>query len=211
MRPVYLAGPGIAPCNLTGDEALILDAAAVGLTTWNGWQVGQLGNSAALSKISTGIGIANIVLAWGKLVAAVTMMKGEIIVQKPLPLVRTKNSIPGDKRLMVARIWSEVGRKEMLNCVRPILNVATGLDFNLPTDGPLADVAVEWHFAGENQIRVNDARTRNVQSFVKFESDKGTNTNPQKQVTDNLGLSKNVARRCTENSCRGLSEKPDEN
>lgn len=189
FRAISFSAPGNSPCNLTGDEALILDASAVGLTTWNGWQVGLLGDSATLSKISNRIAIANIVLAWGKLVAAVTMMKGEIIVQKPLPLIRTKNSTPGDKRLMVARVWSEVGKKEMLNCVRPLLNVATGLDFNLPTDGPLADVAVEWHFAGENETRVNNAENRNTQKFVVFESAKGADKNPQKQVTDNLGLS----------------------
>jgi hypothetical protein len=181
-RPNSFSARSSSPCNLTGDEALILDASAVGLTTWNGWQVEQLGDSPTIGKISNGIAIANIVLAWGKLVAAVTMLKGEIIVQKPLPLIRTKNSTPGDKRLMVARIWQEVGRKEMLNCVRPLLNLATGLDFNLPTDGPLGDVAVEWHFAGDNET--------NLKKFVNFESPSGTDTNPRKQVTDNLGLSK---------------------
>ena len=197
FTPVFLSVINNDPCNLTSDEALILDAAAVGLTTWNGWQFGQLGAdknasgySTKLGKIGLGLQGANATLAWLKLIAAVTMLKGEIIVQKPLPLVRTKNSTPGDKRLMVARVWQEVGRKEMLNCVRPLLNVATGLDFNLPTDGPLGDVAIEWHFAGDNEIRVNNADTRNLQNFVAFKSPDGTDANPQKQVTDNLGLSK---------------------
>ncbi|MGZ8558729.1 MAG: hypothetical protein ACXWWC_10360, partial [Chitinophagaceae bacterium] len=197
LTPVFLSVINNDPCNLTSDEALILDAAAVGLTTWNGWQFGLLGEStnaagkaSNLGKIGLGLQGANAALAWLKLIAAVTMLKGEIIVQKPLPLVRTKNSTPGDKRLMVARVWQEVGRKEMLNCVRPLLNVATGLDFNLPTDGPLGDVAIEWHFAGDNEIRVNNADTRNLQNFVAFKSPDGGDTNPQKQVTDNLGLSK---------------------
>ena len=72
---------------------------------------------------------------------------------------------------MVARIWSEVGKTEMLNCVRPLINAATGLDFNLPTTGPLADVAIEWNFEGDNQTRVNDAATRNTEKFVVFEVD----------------------------------------
>lgn len=184
-------------CNLTGDQALILDAAAIGLTAWNGSLVGGLGEATnsqgyhtTLGKIGLGLQGANAALAWAKLVASVTMLKGEIHVQKPLPLVRTLNSTPGDKRLLVARIWQEVGKKEMLNCVRPLINVATGLDFNLPTDGPLGDVAVEWHFAGDNEIRVNNPDTRNLQNFVAFKSPDGANTNPQKQVTDNLGLSK---------------------
>ena len=177
------------PCNLTGDQALIMDAAAVPLTTWNGWQVGQFAESATLSRITNTLAVVNIVLAWGKLVAAVTTMKGEIIVQQPLPLIRTKNSTPGEKRLLKARVWSEVGDVEALNCLRPTLNLLTGLDFNLPSDGPIADVAAEWHFAGDNEINVNNPETRNLQSFVAFESPQGKNENPQKQVTDENGVS----------------------
>ena len=181
------------PCNLTGDEALILDGAAVGITAWNGWQFGQLGDSPGLNKLGLGLQGANAALAWLKLIAAVVMLKGEIKVQTPLPLVRTTNAKTDElrnKRLMVARVWQEVGRKEMLNCVRPLLNASTGLEFHLPTDGPLADVAIEWHFVGDNEIRVNNADTRNFENFVAFKSFDGADANPQKQVTDNLGLSK---------------------
>ncbi len=193
FRPVFYSEKNNSPCNLTGDEALILDAAAIEISFWNGWQMSQLGDSLKLKQLGYGLQGANAALAWLKLVASVTMMKGEIIVQKPLPLVRTKNSNTqelSNKRLMVARVWSEVGKTEMLNCVRPLINAATGLDFNLPTNGPLADVAIEWNFEGENQTRVNDAATRNTEKFVVFETEKGAPANPQKQVTNNLGLSK---------------------
>lgn len=177
-----------SPCNLTGDQALILDSAAIHLTTWNGTIVAAFDSP----RLGAGIQGANAALAWLKLVASVTMMKGQIHVQED-PLVRTLNSDTSklsNKRLMVARIWSEVGDVEVLNCLRPSLNLLTGLDFNLPTGGPLGDVAIEWHFAGDNDIRVNNSSTRNTESFVVFESAKGNDPNPQKQVTDDKGLSK---------------------
>lgn len=182
-------------CHITGDDALILDGAANVLGLGQGWWMGLLeksnvaGMGTTLGKLSNGLAITNMVLAWGKLVAAVTMLKGEIIVETPLPLVRTKNSVPGDKRLMTARIWSEVGKKELLNCLRPAINIATGLDFDLPVDGPVGDTAIEWHFAGENETRVNNAGTRNLKKFVVFESPLGKNRDPEKQLTDNNGIS----------------------
>ena len=174
-------------CNLTGDQALLLDGLAIELTGWKGLSVKQLGPE--LEEISEGIAKVNAVLAWGKLVAALYMMRGEITVDHP-PLIRTINSIPGEKRLMTARLWSEVGQKEVLNCVRPFINAFTGLDFKLPIDGPLADVAVEWHFAGDDDTRVNNAGTRNLKPFVLFESPQGADRNREKQVTDDQGVSK---------------------
>lgn len=168
-------------CDLTGDQALFLDGSAIELTAWNGLQVSQFGHVPAVDKISKGVGVANVVLAWSKLAASVTMMKGEILVSKPLPLVRTKNSTPGEKRLMIARIWTEVGKKEQLNCLRPIINLATGLDFNLPSEGPLGDVAIEWRFEGENV---------GPHPFVAFKADEGVQSDPLRQVTNNLGLSR---------------------
>lgn len=181
------------PCNLTGDQAMILDAAAIQLSTWNGAIVGGFERPG----LDASIQIANAALAWGKLVASVTMLRGTIHVEEG-SLIRTLNSDtskPPNRHLLVARFWSEVGDVEALNCLRPTLNLMTGLDFNLPTSGPLGDVATEWHFKGDNETRVNDASTRNTHAFVDFEIDKadrakGNSPDPQKQVTDDLGLSK---------------------
>ncbi|MEQ1603490.1 MAG: hypothetical protein ABL999_01325 [Pyrinomonadaceae bacterium] len=181
------------PCNLTGDQALILDGAAIQLSTWNGAIVGSFNRPG----LNAGIQIANAALAWGKLAASVTMLRGTIHVQEG-PLIRTLNSDTSklsNRRLLVGRFWSEVGDVEALNCLRPTLNLMTGLDFNLPTGGPLGDVAAEWRFKGDNDTRVNDAATRNTDAFVDFEIDKadrakGNNPDPQKQVTDDLGLTK---------------------
>ena len=179
------------PCNLTGDQALILDAAAVGLTTGQGAFLGLFGDAVnesnymtGLGKVSLGLSVVNIALAWGKLVAAVTALKGEITVEQPLPLKRTKDSVAGEKRLLTLRAWSEVGDVEVLNCVRPALNIATGLDFNMPTDGPLGDVLVEWEFSGEN------ATNKASKKFVFFKPLPGASSRPNNQVTDDEGKSK---------------------
>lgn len=187
------------PCQMTEAESLILDADAFVLSAAHDRVVEALieheiehgGGKAAsqfLGKLSAGLFGANLALAWLKLVAAVTMIRGELTVEGSLPLIRTPNSTPGERRLMKARFWSEVGHKQMLNCVRLKLIVYAGLDFALPTDGPLSEKAVEWHFAGDNETRVNDPGTRNLDKFVTFESP-GTDRDPEDQVTNEEGIS----------------------
>ncbi|NGZ99040.1 MAG: hypothetical protein CV089_23505 [Nitrospira sp. WS110] len=105
------------PCSQTANEALILDAAANALSFGNGKlinlleKVGIPGSGTMLGKLADQVDKANWILSWGKLVVAVTMLRGEIAVDNP-PLIRTKNSIPGEKRLMTAKIWTEVGKNK---------------------------------------------------------------------------------------------------
>lgn len=196
FRPISFPVADDLPCNMTSDEALIFDASANGLSFGSGKLIELIGSTikspagqATFGKLSNALTIAGLVLAWGKLAAAVTSLRGELTVENPLPLIRTPNSVPGERRLMKARIWTEVGRKQTLNCVRLAINIATSLDFNLPTEGPVSDTAVEWHFAGDNETRVNNSNTRNVEKFVLFESPGGKDRDPQKQVTDKDGIS----------------------
>ena len=195
FRPISFREADDLPCNLTDNESLVLDAGANLITTWHGWQVDKLG----LGKVTAGLYGVNLALAWLKLVAAVTALHGDITVANT-PLIRTLNSTPGQRRLMTAKITMEVGHKQTLNCLRPLLNATTGLDFNFPTDGPVSGAAVEWHFAGDNDTRVNDPGAINtaifgptqlgIEKFVVFESPAGADKNPQNQVTDNDGLTK---------------------
>lgn len=131
-----------------------------------------------IAKLSRGIGIANTVLAWAKLVAAVAMLKGEIVVDNP-PLIRTLNSVPGEKRLMTATIRMDVGKKQTVNCFRTAINVAFGLDFDVPNDGPLADAAITWEFP--NVVEQS--------KLVWLEAPQGKDRNPFNQLTDNKGVS----------------------
>lgn len=167
------------PCNLTGDEGLILDAAANGLTFGQGvWMkvLEEASKSTVIAKLSRGIGIANTVLAWAKLVAAVAMLKGEIAVDNP-PLIRTHNSVPGERRLMTATIRMDVGKKQTVNCFRSAINVAFGLDFDVPNDGPLTDAAIMWEFP--NVVEQS--------KLVWLEAPQGKDRNPFNQFTDNKG------------------------
>ena len=181
------------PCGMTKEEAYIMGGAQKILTFGNkkvmGMVFGKGAGSATYGKISQGLKGAGLALSWLKLVAAVTSLRGEITVEKPLPLVRTMNSTSGQKRLMKVRIWNEVGKLEMLNCVRKYLNTFAGLDMAMPIDGPLAHKSVEWHFAGDSQTRVNNSEKRNLDKFVDLESPSGKDRSPQKQETDANGES----------------------
>ena len=83
------------PCDYTQVETTEIDAAATALTTIHGVTletVAEAGKLEGLGKIGKGIGVANLVLSWAKLVAAASQIKGEIKVEQPLPLIRTKLS-----------------------------------------------------------------------------------------------------------------------
>ncbi|NGZ99039.1 MAG: hypothetical protein CV089_23500 [Nitrospira sp. WS110] len=66
----------------------------------------------------------------------------------------------------------------MVNCLRTAANIATGLDFNLPSDRPLGNTAIGWNFASDKEAK-----------FVRFEAPQGKNRNPSTQITDNKGIS----------------------
>lgn len=170
------------PCGSlgSGDNATILDAAATIITS--GWgemlDLGKLGGSA--KKYGTFLNIANIILAYAKFIATYAALETEIEIEDP-PLVRTKNSVPGEKRQLTATVRMDTGGWENINCFRTALNVATGLDFSLIKDGSLEGVEVNWHlnqgpdfysnstgitgnrpivgFAAQNSPRIQDAGT----------------------------------------------------
>ncbi len=204
-----LAQEGNLPCQLSEQESLTLDARSyIGTIIHDkGFEVmkeffehGHIEVGAEfMEALSHRILIANIALGWLKLVAALTMIEGKIEMAGAGPLVRTFNSTEGEQRLMTATLREEVGQKQMLNCFRLQIIAYTGLDYSMPTDGPLAEKAVEWHFAGDNEIRVNNASTQNLEHFVFFkapESDPGEaeheerNADPQKQKTNKEGVTK---------------------
>ena len=165
FRPASFAVQ-VDDCQLTEAESLILDAASFGVGAGRDAIMKLVEEFAehthspdavGLGKLSNGLFGMNLALAWLKLVAALTRMQGELTIEEPLPLERTFNSTPGQRRLMKARFWSEVGDSQKLNCVRLKLTAISGLDFAMPTNGPLSEKAVEWHFAGDNETRVNYA------------------------------------------------------
>jgi hypothetical protein len=60
------------------------------------------------------------------------------------PLVRTDDTTAGQTRVLKAHVTFDISKWQILNCVRPFLDL-TGLDFgNLPTHGDADGAGVEW-------------------------------------------------------------------
>lgn len=141
-----------SPCGELGkgDASTILDAGANILTTGWGELMGYLG----AEKYAAFLNIANILLAYAKFIATYAALETEITVENP-PLVRTWNTEAGGISKLTAKVTMNVGKWEQVNCIRTALNVATGLDFDLLSDGPLADVEVNWHLneGGDQSLR----------------------------------------------------------
>jgi hypothetical protein len=177
---------GALPCNLSGEyDGLILDATANGITYGFGkWmellEVSEIAgiSSKTLGFLSKGLGIAGAVLTGAELAAALTMLKGEMVVDNP-PLIRTTTETAGEKRLMKAKLWFDVGKKQIVNCFRTAINSAFGLDFSVPNDGPAANAVVEWDIQEEEEFVWLEA----------LEAKKGKDRSPSNQVTDNNGVS----------------------
>jgi hypothetical protein len=186
------------PCETGNIEGLILDGSALAITTGHGEFMKLIESTLSeagketFGKVATALGIVNMVLAWAKLVAAVMTLKGEIKIADPMPLVRTKNAVPGETRLMTARVWAEVGNLQVLNCVRLALNTASGLDFNMPSDGPLSDRDIGWYITGDSSFYgQGSSKTGKFDNFVNLEAPDGVaERNPQKQISDDNGESK---------------------
>jgi hypothetical protein len=133
--PVRFTVPIQQPCGTTDGQGVVLDYGALASTTLNGELLERLGHT------GKGIPIANVVLAVLKFILTYAMLETEIILAGT-SLVRTKDTKPGEMRVLLARVWIE-NKAEAINCVRPFLNMI-GLDFNLPQSGPLAGVNVVW-------------------------------------------------------------------
>ncbi|CAN5597451.1 hypothetical protein BH10ACI3_BH10ACI3_20220 [soil metagenome] len=187
-----------APCQSGNVESLILDGAATVTTTAHGFFLEQIAQTLSkagqetMGKVATGLGAVNIALAWAKLVAAMMTLKGEIKIADPMPLVRNKDGTEGESRLMTARVWSEVGNLQMLNCVRLALNLSSGLDFNMPSDGPLSDRDISWEMTGDSSFGgQGSSKTGVYDNFVNLKApDDAPKRDPMQQITDDNGESR---------------------
>ena len=190
------------PCNYANEESLEVDVAATGLTTVHGTILGGFVDAAGdtkttgglvrFEKVGLGLGVASAVLNWAKLVAAASQMKGEIKVEEPMPLIRTKYSnIAGQRRTLTGKFEIKVNNLRQLNCVRTTLNMTTGLDFSMPSSGPLADKPVSWELSGETSFfGQGSSKTGQYEQIVYLLPIEGANRDHHKQETDASGESK---------------------
>lgn len=198
QKVLFLKSYPMADCQVNDVEGLIMDGASLGLTTGNGMLINQIqaissqGTANTIGKVATGLGVANIVLSWAKLAAAMMTLKGEVKIADPMPLERTKNNIEGDERMMTARVWADVGNLSYLNCVRLALNASSGLDFSMPNDGPLSDRDISWELKGAASFAgQGSSKTGKFDNFVNLKAPEDVvQRDPMKQITDSNGQSK---------------------
>jgi hypothetical protein len=178
-------------------KGIILDYDAVILTSAYGPLGDRLGGR--LGTYSKATGLANLVLTLLKFFASYALLKVEVTIDKH-PMLRTKNTEPGERQILIAKLVMESDKWEVVNCARPLLNAA-GIDFNLPTSGPIVDAGVEWRLIEGGDTRgwtgavrdVVDILTGNAtwgNGIVIFEHTPGTEESPAKQRTGPDGISR---------------------
>lgn len=92
-----------------------------------------------IEKVNTAISYLNLIMANINL-------EGKIDVPAPLPYVRTKsNTYDGEgEKILTASFRIKSKNSETINCAGKALKLVSGLDIQVPEDGPLKEVPVHW-------------------------------------------------------------------
>ncbi|HLM59575.1 MAG TPA: hypothetical protein VK308_02110, partial [Pyrinomonadaceae bacterium] len=172
------------PCQMDGNVPTIMDAAATGIgfgfdqfmghleDVWEATPAGQ-----AVEKYGKYLGFANALLAYGKFIQTYGSLETKLVLEDAPPLIRTKNSIPGDRKKLRAEVRMNIGNWQMLNCARLALNIASGgADFSTATDGPQGGVGVRWHLdeGGAGDSYSNRGGYTGKEQIVGFTQDGAT-------------------------------------
>ena len=184
--------PMFDPCAPDDEEGLVLDGAANVITTIHSKILEMFAEEGGrLEKVGKGIGAANAILNWVKLVASVSQIKGSLKVQETMPLIRTKSNLaPGEKRLITGTFELKINELEKVNCARTTLNMTTGLDFSMPNSGPLTNKPVSWELGGDVSFAgQGSSQTGEYEQIVYLLPLDGKNRDHHKQETDDTGKS----------------------
>lgn len=188
------------PCNFSDVETTEVDLLATITTTAYGELLNKIieftnekrttGSMSKLEKFGKGLGFVNLALSWAKLVAAMSQVKGEIKVGGPMPLIREKKRITGEKKLLTGKFEIKVNDLRKLNCVRAAINLISGLDFSMPSSGPLGEKPVSWELHGETSFSgQKSAQTGEYEQVVYLLPLEGNNRDHHKQETSRSGTS----------------------
>ncbi len=128
------------PCGVSDTGDLVLDYNALASTTLFGFLANRLGGR--VSNYADIAGMANIVLTVFKFIVSYASLEVEITMDGDT-LTRTKDTRPGEKKTLTAKLKMDPGKWQKINCLRPALNAA-GLDVDVPAEGPLGGVNVVW-------------------------------------------------------------------
>ena len=214
------------PCRMDGNAPTVMDAGAT--LSGAGWDklLGYLEDvyqgiptEAAIKKFGLYQAAANAILAYAKFVQTYAALETRIVAEDAVPLVRTKNAVPGGRKRLKAEVRMNIGNWQMYNCVRMVMNTTTGLDFATVNDGPIGDVGVQWGLteggAGDfysNSTGVNRAGDQ----IVGFAADaprriqeKGVGSGPRAtgSRTSNLTFTKTDGQGVAENILEGTPQR----
>lgn len=137
-------------------------------------------------NLAKGIEHANLISAYVKVIMANMNMQADITVEDPIPLIRTKSDRnTGEDRIVTAKFRIEFRHSDTINCVGKAVKTATGLEVEVPKDGPLKEVPVKWQPVVEG---------RGYSKFggypVILNAVDATRRDLSRQMTDGLGENK---------------------
>lgn len=110
-------------------------------------------------NMAKGIEHANLLSSYAKVILANMNIKADITVEDPVPLIRTKsNRNSGEVREVTAKFRIDFKHSDTINCVGKAVKTATGLDVEVPKDGPMKEVPVKWQpvLEGSGYARFTD-------------------------------------------------------
>lgn len=137
-------------------------------------------------KVADGFEKLNIVMSYAKLVAANMSIKADLQVEDPMPLIRTKHNLnPGQERIVTAKFSIEFTGAEEINCTAKAAKLMTGLEVEVPEEGPLKDVPVIWQMLVEG-----DRYSRHAGYPVIVDAVDKTRGDTSRQRTNELGENK---------------------
>ena len=186
-----------SPCSVGDVGGVILDYNALASTTLFGSLAERL--KGRIGKYGKATNVINMILTVIKFVATYALLKAEVAIDNH-PLVRTKTTTAGEKRILTAKLGMATDKWELVNCFRPVLNFY-GLDFDLPSSGPIADASVEWKLIIGGDTRgwigtmldyaeITSGNATWGDGIVFFEPTPGTDRSPIKQRTGSDGISR---------------------
>lgn len=123
-------------------------------------------------KMDMAISAANVLLAYAKFLQTYASLEITLSAEGGL-LVRTKDSIPGAKKKLQARIVLNIGNWEIYNCLRTSINIFFGADFSTMADGPVKGAGVMWYLdeGGDRDMYSNRTGLTGKEGFVGYIGD----------------------------------------
>lgn len=96
-------------------------------------------------NLAKGIETANFISTWAKLIVANMNIAADLTVESPIPLIRTKSDRnTGEERIVTAKFRINFKHSDTINCVGKAIKNVSGLEVEVPKDGPLGEVPVKW-------------------------------------------------------------------